>query len=158
MQPEHVLQGLSLATVQVWCVIVDAEQGRYVEPISPERRAGRGVVADLQRIGGIERPHIFEIFDGEGAARERVEFVRRRCCHRRRGCEPGDAGVQGRAVLADGGGVIAVEDLALRPFGSPMGLEDCPTGRHIRGLWLIQRPHGGKDPQRLCVEGALPLR
>ena len=34
--------------------------------------------------------------------------------------EPGDAGVQGSPVLSDGGGVVAVEDLALRPLGSPM--------------------------------------
>ena len=28
-----------------------------------------------------------------------------------------------------------------------------PPGRQITGLWLIQRPHGEKDPQGLHVEG-----
>jgi hypothetical protein len=37
--------------------------------------------------------------------------------------------------------------------GGAVGLEDCHTGRHIAGLWLIERPHGGKYPQGLRVEG-----
>src|SRR5207253_11263213 len=81
------------------------------------------------------------------------------CCgHGGRRREPGDAGVQRCPVLRNGSGVVAVKDLTLRPFGSPMaggavGLEDCRTGRDIAGLWLIERPHGGKDPQGLRVEG-----
>jgi hypothetical protein len=85
-------------------------------------------------------------------------------CHRRRRREPGDAGVQGSHVLSDGGGVVAVEDLALRPLGTPVagsaiGRKDRGTGRQIAGLRLIQRPNGGKDPQGLRVERvAAPLR
>ena len=120
MQREDLLEGLGLAAVQVRRVIVDAEQRRHVEPIPPKRRAGGGIVADLQRIGDIERPHILEIFDGEVVAGEREELIRRRCCYRRRRREPGDAGVQGSPVLGDGGGVVAVEDLALRPLGPPV--------------------------------------
>ena len=41
--------------------IVDTEQRRHVEPIHPKRRAGGGVVADLQRIGDIECPHLLNI-------------------------------------------------------------------------------------------------
>ena len=75
------------------------------------------------------------------------------------------AGVQGKAVLASGGGVVAVEDLALRPLGAPVaggaiGRKDRPPGLHGAGpgLRLMQRPHGGKDPQGLHVEGlAAPL-
>ena len=60
-----------------------------------------------------------------------------RLCHRRRRREPGDAGVQGRPVLSDGGGIVAVEDLALRPLGSPVaggaiGHKDRPPGRQHR--------------------------
>jgi hypothetical protein len=46
-------------------VIVNTKQRRHVVPIPPKRRAGGGGVADLQRIVGVERPHILEIFDGE---------------------------------------------------------------------------------------------
>ena len=69
MQRKDLLEGLGLAAVQVRRVIVDAEQRRHVEPIHPKRQAGGGVVADLQRIGDIERPHILEIFDGAGRCR-----------------------------------------------------------------------------------------
>src|SRR5262249_4109476 len=74
-------------------------------------------------------------------------------------------GVQGRHVLGDGGGVIAVEDLALRPLGSSMargaiGLKDRPPARQrrriagiSRRLWLVQRPAGRKEPQGLSVQG-----
>ena len=56
-----------------------------------------------------------------------------------------------------------MEDLTLRPLGSSMagsaiGRKDRSTGRQIAGLRLIQRPHCGKDPQGLRVEGvARPL-
>ena len=79
MQREDLLQGLGLAAMQVRRVIIDTEQRRHVEPIHPKRRAGGGVVADLQRIDDIERPHILEIFDGAVVAGEREELVRRRC-------------------------------------------------------------------------------
>ena len=92
VQPEDILQGLGLAAVQVRRVIVDAEQRRHVEPIHPKRLAGGGVVADIQRISVIERPHILEIFEGEVVAGKREELIRRRGCHRRRWREPGDAG------------------------------------------------------------------
>jgi hypothetical protein len=82
-----------------------------LKPFTPKRRAGGGVVADLQRIGDVERPHILEIFDGEVVAREREELVCRR--------KPSDTGVQGGTVLGNGGWVIAVEDLALRPLRAP---------------------------------------
>ena len=69
-------------------------------------------------------------------------------------------GSKGSHVLSDGGGVVAVEDLALRPLGSPMaggaiGGKDLPTSRQHRRitLRLVQRPHGGEDPQGLRVEG-----
>src|SRR5262249_19146890 len=43
--------------------------------------------------------------------------------------------------------------------GSAVLLEDSRTRRQIAGLRLIQRPHGGKDPQRLRIEGVTsPLR
>src|SRR5262249_57085914 len=134
MQWKDLLEGLGLAAMQVRRVIVDTEQRRHVEPIPPKRRAGGGVVADLQRIGDIERPNILEIFDGKGVASEREEFVRRCCRYRGRRREPGDAGVQGRTVLADGAGVVAMKYLALRPLGSPMAgsaisLADRRTGR-----------------------------
>ena len=75
-------------------------------------------------------------------AGEREELVRRRCCYRRSRREPGDAGVQGSPVLSDGGGVVAVEDLALRPLGSPVaggaiGRKDHLPGPHIAGLRLV---------------------
>ena len=69
VQREHVGEGLSLAAVQIRRVIVDAEQGRRVEAIHPERRAAVGVVAELQGIGDVERPHILEIVEGEGRCR-----------------------------------------------------------------------------------------
>ena len=50
VQREDLLEGLGLAAVQVRRVIVDAEQRRHVEAIHPKRRAGGGVVAELQRI------------------------------------------------------------------------------------------------------------
>ena len=86
--------------------------------------------------------------------------------HGRRRREPGDAGVQGSPVLSDGGGVVAVEDLALRPLGSPVaggaiGRKDRLTSRQRRRitLRLVQRPHGGEDPQGLRVEGVTaPVR
>ena len=77
VQCEDLLQGLGLATVQVRRVVVDTEQRRHVEAIHPKRRAGGGVVADLQRIVDIERPHLLEVFDGEVVAGEREELVRR---------------------------------------------------------------------------------
>ena len=65
-----------------------------------------------------------------------------RFCHRRRRRESGDAGVQGSPVLSDGGGIVAVEDLALRPLGAPVaggaiGRKDRPTVRRIRRLRLV---------------------
>jgi hypothetical protein len=53
VQPEDILGGLGLATLQVRRVIVDTEQRRHVEPIHPKRRAGGAVIADLQRIGDL---------------------------------------------------------------------------------------------------------
>ena len=53
-----------------------------------------------------------------------------------------------------------MEDLALRPLGSPVaggtiGGKDLPAIRQHRRitLRLVQRPHGGEDPQGLRVEG-----
>src|SRR5437867_5473089 len=157
MQWEDILQGLCLAAMQVRSVIIDTEQRRHVEPILTKRGAGCGVVSDLQRIGDVKGPHILEIFNSEGIASERKELVGWRCGDRRRRRESRDAGVQGRTVLGSGGGIIAVEDLALRPLGSPVAgraicLKHGGTGRQIAELWLIQRPHG-KDPQGLRVEG-----
>jgi hypothetical protein len=37
--------------------------------------------------------------------------------------------------------------------GGAIGLKDRPSGPHIAGLRLLQRPHGGKDSQGLRVEG-----
>jgi DNA-binding winged helix-turn-helix (wHTH) protein/predicted ATPase len=84
VQLKHLFERLGLAAVQIRRGIVNAEQRRHVEPIHPKRRAGGGVVADLQGIGDIERPHILEIFDLAVVAGEREELIRRRCCHRRR--------------------------------------------------------------------------
>src|SRR5262245_33297295 len=81
VQSEDLLQGLGLAAVQVRRVIVDAEQRRHIEPIHPKRLAGGGVVADLQRIGVIERPHILEIVESEGVTGKRKELVRRGGCY-----------------------------------------------------------------------------
>ena len=99
-------------------------------------------------IGDIERPHILEVRDREVVAGEQLELVQHSV----------DAWVQGSPVLGDGSGVVAGEDLALGPLGPPVaggaiGLKDLPSGPHIAGLRLLQRPHGGKDPQGLRVEG-----
>src|SRR5262249_2482917 len=120
-------------------------------------RAGSGIVADLESISGIERPNFLEIFDREIVAGERKELVheprdRQRCR------EPGNAWVQWCPVLRNGGGVVAGEGLALRPLeasvaGCAIGLKDRRTARQTaEGPRLIQRPHGGKNPQGLCVE------
>src|SRR5205085_8709355 len=126
-----------------------------VEPIRSQRNRSSGVIADLYRIVGIERTHLFEIvesFSAVGAhAGERLELVRR--VH--------DAGVHGCSVLSDGGGIVAVEDLTLRPFNSavagstklPKHLSPARKGRRISGLRLEQRAHRGKDPQCLYIEG-----
>ena len=89
-------------------------------------------------LSDIERPHILEIFDRERAVlqvNEKNSFAGTDGIVERRR-EPGDAGVQGRPVLGNGGGVVAVEDLALRPLGSPVaggaiGRKDRRTGRRI---------------------------
>src|SRR5262249_4125060 len=157
MQWEHLLEGLGLATMQVRRVIVDAEQRRHVKAVLAKRRAGGGVVADLERIVYVERSPILEILAGEVVTGEREELVGGRGRYWRRRREPGDPGVEGRAVLGHGGRIVAVEDLALRPLGSAVTggairREHRSPGRDIDGLRLIQRTHGRKDPQRLRVE------
>ena len=136
MEWEYVFQGLGLATVQIRCVIIDTEEGGHVEAIHPKRCAGGGVIPDLYGVINIERPHLLEIVDGAIVTGEREKLVRQ-IRHWRRRREPGDTGVQERAVLSDGGGVVAVEDLALRPLGSPVagcaiGCKDRPTIRRTR--------------------------
>jgi hypothetical protein len=59
-------------------VIVDTEQRWHIEPIPPKCSTGGGIVQNLQRIRGIERPYILLIFDGEVVAGEREELVCRR--------------------------------------------------------------------------------
>src|SRR5262249_39480655 len=152
VQPEDILEGLGLAAVQIGRVIVDTQQRRHIESILPECRAGSGVVANLQRIGDVECPYLFEIFDREIVAGEREELVRRGSGDWWCGSEPRDTGIQRRPVLGSGGGVVAVEDLALRPLcssmaGGAIGCENGRTGREIAALRLIQRPDGSKDPQ-----------
>src|SRR5687767_6863762 len=139
MQPEDFFEGLGLAAVQVRCMIVDAEQRRRVEASRPKRRAGGRIVADFQRIGDIERPNILEILEDAVTTSKGPKFIVRTV----------DARVQRRPILSDSGGIVAVEDLALRPLGSPMaggaiGREDRLPSRHIAGLRLLQRPYGEK--------------
>jgi hypothetical protein len=43
-----------------------------LEPIDPECRAGRGVVADLEGIRDIERPHPLEVAEEASVAGERL--------------------------------------------------------------------------------------
>ena len=108
MQRKDFRQRLSLTAVQVGRRIIDAEQGRNVEPIRSEGNRGGCVVADLYRILGVERPYLFEILEGAFVAGKRLELVIR----------VADARVQSCPVLRDRGRIIAVKDFTLRPFHS----------------------------------------
>ena len=148
VQRKHLLEGLGLAAVQVRRVIVDAEQRRRVETSRPKRRAGGGVVADLQRIVDIERPHILEIFEDEVVAGERPKT---HCSHgRRRGPKAARSGRRRRGCRGGRSGSSST----WLPRGRKRNWPRRPPARpHIAGLRLLQRPHGEKDPQGLHVEG-----
>src|SRR6516165_11059709 len=152
MQREDFLERLGLPAVQVRRTVIDAEQRRYVKAIRSKSNGGGGVVANLYRIGRIERPHLFEIVEGETGIRalagKGLELVRR--IH--------DAGVHGWSILHGGGGIAAVEDLAFGPFdpamtgGAELSKDSLPRSR-VGRLGLVQWAHGGKDPQCLRIEG-----
>jgi hypothetical protein len=50
VQREDILERLRLTSMQVGCVVVDAEQRRRLKAIHAERRTGGSIVANLQRI------------------------------------------------------------------------------------------------------------
>src|SRR5262245_16369407 len=140
--------------MEVWGAVIDTQKRRDVESVGPKRSAGRRVVADLDGIVDVERPHIFEIADRLCVAGERFELVQH--VH--------DTLVERGTILSNGGRVVTVEDLALGPFGATVArgtvrVEDLLPWPRIGGLMLVQRPYRGEYPQRLHIKRfAGPLR
>ena len=157
VQRKDLREGLGLAAVQVGRVIIDAEQRRRLESIHAKRRAGGGVIPDLQWIVDIERAHILEIF--ERAALQVNELNSFASAPGRRHREPGDAGIRepyfGRWRRGCRGGRSRSSSTWPPVAGCAIGRKDCLTSpqRRVFALWLVQRPHGGEDPQRLRIEG-----